>query len=185
MIRLSSTLSLALAVLVTPASAQIDTTNIPAPPLAQLARLEQFHGSYEHAGQFFAGIGPFAGTLLVRPVINGWYVEWVIETHHGPIDRELRLLTTWDERMKTYRTWRFESLPQSPRGTVEGRGWFEGSEFVVEWSDAEGPEGQHGSFRDRFRLDGPNELVIVTDVQPDGGKPIRLGVWRNRRLTAR
>ncbi|MGE0555657.1 MAG: hypothetical protein AB7R55_19660 [Gemmatimonadales bacterium] len=175
----------ALIALAAPAAAQVDTTEVPRPPKAELARLDRFLGSYEHVGQFYTGVGPFAGTLVVRPAIRGWYVEWIIETRHGPIDRELRMLTTWDERAKHYRTWRFETLPQSPTGTVEAKSWFEGSEFVMEWPDAEGPNGEHGPFRNRIRLDGPDELVIVSEAEPAPGKTVRLGVWRNRRMTSR
>lgn len=178
----AAALCIALLLAAAPSAAQIDTTALPRPPVERLADLGRFFGSYAHEGNFWMGEGPFRGTLDVGPAVKGWYVEWVINTHHGPIDRQLRMLTTWDERLGRYRIWRFETLPQSAPGTVEAEGRFEGGEFVMEWKESRGPQGQRGTFRNRIRMVGPDELVIVSEVTPESGEPFELGTWTNRRI---
>lgn len=174
-----------LALLPAPVIAQgSDTTAIPVPPAEQLAKLAPFFGSYEHDANDWMGVGPFRGTLDVGPAVKGWYVEWVINTHYGPIDRQLRMLVTWDERLGRYRIWRFETDSQSPPGTVEAEGSMQDDEFVMEWKEARGPRGQRGTFRNRVRMNGPNELVIVSEVEMESGETMQLGVWRNRRIIA-
>lgn len=159
-----------------------DTTRIPEPPTEQLAELSRFFGTYRHQDNYWRGAGPFRGTLDVGPAVKGWYVEWVIDTHYGPIDRQLRMLTTWDDELGRYRIWRFETGPQSPPGTLEAEGRFEGDEFVMEWKNARGPDGRRGTFRNRVRMEGPDELVIVSEGIPEGGEPVELGTWRNHRV---
>ena len=161
-----------------------DTTAIAAPPAEQLAELAPFFGSYSHDANEWMGVGPFRGTLDVGPAVKGWYVEWVINTHYGPIDRQLRMLVTWDEQLDHYRIWRFETEPQLPPGTVEAEGWIRGDEFVMEWKDSPGPDGEPGLFRNRVRMNGPNELVIVSEAELESGEPVELGVWRNYRIIA-
>ena len=164
------------------AAAQLDPDNLPQPPADELAALEQFFGSYEHSDQVWAGLGPWQGTLDVGPTVKGWYVEFVINTRFGPIDRQLRMLTTWDAELGRYRVWRFETTPQSPPGTVEADAWFEGDDFIMEWRDTRGPDGGRGIFRNRISLQGADELVIETRVEPDWGDPIHLGTWTSRRI---
>ncbi len=92
------------------------------------------------------------------------------------------MLTTWDRELGRYRVWRFETLPQLPPGAVEAEARFEGDEFIMEWRNTPGPSGGRGTFRNRIRMEGPDELVIVSEVEPERGGLIRLGVWRNRRV---
>lgn len=33
-------------------------------------------------------------------------------------------------------------------------------------------------------MDGPNELVIVSEVELENGETMELGVWRNQRIIA-
>ena len=171
------------ALICAPAAAQgPDTTAVPAPPAARLAALAPFFGAYSHSDNYWMGAGPFRGTLEVGPAVKGWYVEWVIDTHYGPIDRQLRMLTTWDDTLGQYRVWRFETLPQSPPGTVEAAGRFEGDEFIMEWKEFRGPRGQRGTFRNRIRMEGPDELVVISEVDPEDGETFQLAEWRNQRV---
>ena len=181
--RLGATASAALFLLgAAPVAAQLDTLHVPEPPTARLAALEPFFGRYVHTENTYAGMGPWRGTLDVRPTVKGWYVEWVIDARFGPIDRELRMLVTWDERLSRYRIWRFETTPQDPPGAIEGEGRLDHGELVMEWKNARGPDGQSGTFRNRVRMEGPDQLVIVTEVEPEGGSTFQLGVWRTLRV---
>ena len=173
---------LTLVLVASEADAQVDAEHPPQPPVERLAALEPFVGFYTHADQRWMDVGPFAGTLEVRPAVKGWYVEWVIDTHHRAIDRQLRMIMTWDENQGHYRVWRFETLPQQPPGTVEARARFVGDTLVMEWEGVPGPRGGAGTFRNRAFMDGPDELVIISDVLPDGtDRWIQLGEWRNER----
>lgn len=168
-----------------PAAAQTDTTNIPLPPTDRLARLEPFFGAWEHHDTYFAGLGPWNGTMTVGPAIKGWYVEFTILTKFGPIDRELRMLVTWDEDRSRYRVWRFETLPQDAPDAVEAEARFVGDEFVMEWKNTHGPDGTPGTFRNRIRLDGRDELVIISEAEPRGQPLITLSEWRSTRSKSR
>lgn len=166
----------------TDAHGQMDPGDPPEPPVERLAALQPFLGLYSHADQTFGPLGPWAGTLEVKPAVKGWYVEWVINTHHRAIDRQNRMIMTWDEKLGRYRVWRFETTPQLPRGVVEGSARFVGDTLVMEWEDFPGPRGGTGTYRNRAFMDGADELVIITDVLPDGAsEPILLGEWRNQR----
>lgn len=166
----------------TPAAAQTDTANVPRPPAAELAALERFFGTYQHSNSFYMGVGPFQGTLEVRPAIKGWYVEMIIDTRYGPIDRELRMLMTWDASLRHYRVWRFETTPQSPPGTIEAEARFVGDVLVMEWKHSRGPNGERGTFRNRIFMDGPDVLVTRSEAEPEGRGVVTLGVWRHRRV---
>ena len=181
---LRSTLPFAAALLLggAPLAAQTDTLEIPDPPAERLAALEPFFGSYVHTENTYAGVGPWRGTLDVRPALKGWYVEWVINTRYGPIDREARFLVTWDDDLGRYRVWRFDTMPQYPPGHIEGEGQLVGGELVLEWKDSPGPNGQKGAFRDRIRMEG-DDLVFVTEVDPEHGEPFQLSHWRTLRIS--
>jgi hypothetical protein len=175
-------LLLAAAAVPSRAGAQVDPENPPEPPTGQLAALEPFLGFYTHTDQRFAGVGPFNGTVEVKPAVKGWYVEWVIDTHHRAIDRQNRMIMTWDEKLGRYRVWRFETLPQQPPGTVEGSARFVGDTLEMVWEGMPGPWGGTGTFRNRAFMDGPDELVIISDVLPEGASErVRLTEWRSRR----
>lgn len=162
---------------------QLDAESPPQPPVEQLAKMRPFFGLYVHSDQSYAGLAPWSGTLEVGPAVKGWYVEWVINTHHAAIDRQLRMLMTWDDDLQRYRIWRFETAPQAPRERMEGEAHFIGDTLVMEWKDVPGPRGQPpGTFRNRAFMDGEDELVIITDVLQRGTSEwIRLGEWRNGR----
>ena len=162
--------------------AQADTTSFPAPPVEKLSALRPFLGLYVHTDNYWEDTGPWRGTLEVRPALKGWYVEFVVDTHFGPIDRQNRMILTWDDDLERYRVWRFETVPPLPPEAAEGRARFEGEELVMEWDTPPGPWGAGGTFRNRVSMDGPDELVIVSeDLPAGGGEPVRLSEWRNRR----
>lgn len=173
---------LVLSLFASAAYAQTDPENPPEPPVERLGVLEPFLGLYVHTDQTFGNLGPWAGTLEVRPAVKGWYVEWVINTHHRAIDRQNRMIMTWDEKLGRYRVWRFETTPQLPQGVVEGTARSVGDTLVMEWENVPGPRGGTGIYRNRAFMDGPDELLIITDVLPEGAtEHIRLGEWRNQR----
>lgn len=174
---------LAVGTVVAEGRAQLDAANPPQPPVEQLARFRPFFGLYVHTDQQYAGLGPWAGTLEIGPAVKGWYVEWVINTHHAAIDRQLRMMMTWDAELERYRIWRFETTPQAPPERMEGQGSFVGDTLVMEWDDVPGPRGQPpGNFRNRVFMDGQDEIVIITDVLPQGASErILLSEFRNRR----
>ena len=172
----------AIATLALPAvlHAQVDPDHIPEPPTAELRRLQPFLGSYSVTGTY-ADL-EWVGSLDLRPAVKGWYVEFEINPHSGPIDRQLRMLITWDPEAEEYRIWRFETTPPAPRGEVEGTGRFEGGEFVMEWAMPT-PDGQPGMFRNRMRMEGSDTLVIVSEGERANGQGgvVRIGVTTARR----
>lgn len=161
-------------------NAQLDPNNIPQPPTEALARLQPFFGTYtvtgKHAGR------EWAGTLDVRPAVKGWYVEWVFNVHSGPIDRQLRMLMTWDRDSDRYRIWRFATVPPAPAGRAEGTGRFTGKEFVMEWAEP-APDGEPGTFRNRAKMEDADTLVIVSEGERASaeGEIHRIGVTTARR----
>ncbi len=166
-----------------PAAAQLDTTHVPTRPAAQLDELQPFFGTYVYTDNYYGGMGPWRGTLTVRSAIKGWYVEWTINTRFGPIDRQLTMLTTWDEALGRYRIWRFETLPQDRPGAVEAEGRLEGGVFIMEWKESRGPNGERGTFRNRISMMGPDSIVIISEVQPEHGPTFKLGDWKGVRIS--
>jgi hypothetical protein len=169
-----------LAALLLPAigSAQTDPDNVPQPPSTELARLSPFLGSYSVTSEYVDQ--EWFGSLDLRPAVKGWYVEWEINVHSGPIDRQLRMMITWDRDAEAYRIWRFETLPAAPAERFEGTGRFEGDEFVMEWNEPT-PWGEPGLFRNRLVLDDPDTLLIISEGQPEGGEVVTVGVTTARR----
>ena len=162
------------------ASAQMDPQNVPKPPTAELAKLRPFLGLYEQTMDF-AGLA-WSGTLEVSPAVKGWYVEWVINTHHEQkIDRQLRMLMTWDRRLHKYRVWRFSTVDAEEGNEGEAR--FEGNELIMEWQtrDPRTAERVPAHYRNRITMKGPDELVIVTEGQRAGGKVEQIGITKARR----
>lgn len=158
--------------------AQTDPADIPEPPTEHLARFAPFLGTYAHTMDY-AG-QEWAGTLDVRPAVKGWYVEWEINTQSGPIDRQLRLLMTWDHEAERYRIWRFETLDPLPPDVNEGAGHFEDDAFVMEWA-LPAPDGAPGTFRNRVRMEGADTLVIVTEGERASGEVQQIGVTTAQR----
>src|SRR5690606_28358515 len=121
-----------------PAQESDDSAWVPTPPTEQLARLRPFLGLYRHSDQTWItdrpGQGPWRGTLEVKPAGKGWYVDWIISTQSGPIDRQLRMIMTWDDDAGEYRVWRFASSA-GDAGHM-GRVRFAGDDLVMEWHGA-------------------------------------------------
>ena len=165
------------------ARAQMDAEHPPEPPSERLAALRPFFGLYTHRNAEWRDVGRFNGTMKIGPAIKGWYVEWVIDTQSGAIDREARLLITWDETLGRYRVWGFATNAQDPPGAVEGTARFVGDTLFMEWEGKSGPPGAPpATYRNWLYMAGPDELVTVTDVLPKGAdKPILLGEWHNKR----
>jgi hypothetical protein len=161
-----------------------DSAWVPVPPTEQLARLRPYLGLYQHSGQTWIsdrpGQGPWRGTLEVKPAGKGWYVDWIISTQSGPIDRQLRMLVTWSVEGNEYRVWRFGSTP-GDAGHM-GRVRFEGDALIMEWNGAPMPDGSRGTFRNIVRLHGDDELVIRSEAENSEGSVVLLGEWTNRRL---
>jgi hypothetical protein len=156
------------------AHAQVDLENMPDPPTTELQRLKPFLGTYTLTSDYFGR--QWSGTLDVRPAVNGWYVEWEINIHGGPIERQLRMLATFDSSVKHFRIWRFETLPPEPSDRAEGKGRLEGGEFIQEWR-MPAPDGHPGTFRNRIRMQGPDTLVIISEGIRDGESGVtRIGV---------
>ncbi len=169
---------LLLLVLSNAAQAQTDPSNVPQPPTDALARLKPFLGTYTVTGNY-AG-QEWSGTIDVRPAVKGWYVEWEINVHSGPIDRQLLLLMTWDREKEQYRIWRFETQDQVSK--PEGTGKFSADEFLMEWA-MPAPDGEPGIFRNRVTMEDADTLVIVSEGEraSSKGKAQRIGVFTARR----
>lgn len=164
------------------ASGQSDPRNVPAPPATELAKFRPYLGMYEQTMDW-RGLA-FSGTIEVKPAVKGWYVEWIISTHHQQsIDRENRLIMTWDRNLKKYRVWRFETLDPLPPEATEGEVRFSGEELIMEWKGPKEPvRGMDVKFyRNRVRFTGKDEFEIVTEMEPKEGELRQLGVTRAKR----
>ena len=161
--------------------AKRDSNTRATPPTDALAPFEPFIGLYEFAGEWEGA--PYRGTLEVKPAVKGWYVEWVINVHSvresdPPIDRQLRMLTSWDRFAEQYRIWRFET--NNPVLMGGGKARFDGDAFIMEWRTP-GPDGERGTFRNRVFLKSPDEIVIVSEGERDSGEVEQIGVGTGKR----
>ena len=153
------------------ATAQTDPNNVPKPPAAELSKFEPFLGRYNQTMDY-AGL-KFSGTLEIKTAVKGWYIERIIltKTDDGKIDREYRSMVTFDKRLKSYRIWRFETVPPTNN---EMTGRFEGNEFIDEL-EFKNRDGSKGLFRNRHTMTNKDELRIVTESQDATGKVTPIG----------
>lgn len=160
------------------ASAQINPDNVPKPPSTELEKFAPFFGKYVVTSDY-AGM-KFSGTLEIKPVIKGWYIERTIlvKNEDGTIDREFRSMITFDTRLKTYRLWRFETT--QPRDN-EMRGRFHGAEFIEEM-EVKGRDGMREFFRNRTTMVNADELRIVTEIQDARGNVKPFGMTVAKRV---
>ena len=162
--------------------AQSDPRNVPKPPTDELSKFRPYLGMYEHTMEWMGQA--WSGTLEVKPAVNRWYVEWIIRTHYQQsIDRENRLIMTWDRKLGKYRIWRFETLDPLPPEVSEGEARFAGEELIMEWKGPATPiQGMDVKFyRNRVRFTAKDELEMVTEMEPRNGQMRRLGVTRAKR----
>lgn len=111
LLRINAILS-AMLVLGAICSPQTDPKNVPQPPTTELKKFDPFVGKYQVSGDF-ANL-PWTGTLELKKVIKGWYIEQTILVKTEGIDREFRILATWDKNVQKYRLWGFQTLPIMP-----------------------------------------------------------------------
>lgn len=160
------------------ATAQIDPNKVAKPPAAELKKFEPFLGKYTLMSDY-EGL-KFSGTLEIKPVIKGWYIERIIlvKNDDGRIDREFHSFITFDTSLKSYRVWRFET--EQPRNN-EASGRFEGNEFIEEL-EGKARDGSKEIFRNRYTMPNKNEVRIVTELQDATGKITPIGVTIAKRV---
>lgn len=138
---------------------------VPQPPSAELQKFEPFLGKYEVSGDY-ANL-PWTGTLELKKVIRGWYIEQIIQIKSPGIDREFWVLATWDKNTQKYRLWGFQTLPSQVEGDVR----FEYKEMITEFAYPT-PDGQKATSTNRYTFVGNNEL-LVTSYRHVGNEPVR------------
>ena len=161
------------------ATAQVDPNNVPKPPTAELKKFEPFLGKYNVTADY-ARL-KWSGTLEITPAVKGWYIERaiLIKTDDGKIDRELRLMITFDKRLKSYRMWRFDTTPPQTNNEMTGR--FEENEFIEE-AELKNPDGSKRIFRNRITMTNKDELRMVTESEDATGKVTQIGVTIGKRV---
>ena len=158
-------------------SPQTDPKNAPQPPTTELKKFDPFLGKYQVSGDF-ANL-PWTGTLELKKVIKGWYIEQTILVKTEGIDREFRILATWDKNVQKYRLWGFQTLPIMPDNGGEIR--FGGDEMITEWVSAR-PDGAHVTFSNRYRFVSKDELEILSYRQVGNGPAEKIGFLKGKRI---
>jgi hypothetical protein len=156
---------------------QTDPKNVPQPPTAELKKFDPFLGKYQVSGEF-ANL-PWTGTLELNRVIKGWYIEQIILIKTEGIDREFRILATWDKNVQKYRLWGFQTLPIMPDNGGEIR--FEGDEMITEWISVR-PDGSQVTSSNRYRFVSKDELEIVSFRQVGTGATGKIGFLKGKRM---
>jgi len=159
--------------------AQTDPNNVPKPPVAELKKFEPFLGKYNVTADY-AGL-KLSGTLEIKPAIKGWYIERTIlvKNDDGRIDRELRVMITFDTSLKSYHAWRFETLPPGTNNEMTVR--FEENEFIEE-AERTNPDGSKRIFRNRISMTNKDEMRIVSENSDAKGKVRQIGVTIAKRM---
>ena len=150
-------------------------------PVAELARLAPFVGTWATAMDRKGKTLP--GTMVIEPVVNGWYLERTNRTRSedGALDSEIRSLITWDPARGYYRIWRFVQLV--PQDKHDGVGRFEDGAFVEEYAFPPG-DPERKILRNRISLHGPDEMRIVSEIEGADGTVAVRGVVTARRAEA-
>jgi hypothetical protein len=156
---------------------QTDPRNVPQPPTAELRRFDPFLGKFKVSGEY-AHL-QWTGTLELKKVIKGWYIEQIILVKTEGIDREFWILATWDKNVQKYRLWGFQTLPIMPDNGGEIR--FEGDEMITEWVSAR-PDGSKATFSNRYRFVSKDGLEILSYRQVGNGPAEKIGFFRAKRM---
>jgi hypothetical protein len=171
----TNTLLMVVLVLPTLCFSQTNPKNVPQPPTDELKKFDPFLGKYNVSGDF--ANSQWAGTLELKRVIKGWYIQQIILVKTEGIDREFWLLATWDKSTQKYRLWGFQTLPF----TLEGDIRFEGGEMITEWVSVR-PDGTKVSDSNRYRLTSNGQLEIASYRQA-GNEPLtKIGFLTGERM---
>ena len=144
-------------------------------PTDELKKFDPFLGKYNVSGDF-ANL-QWAGTLELKRVIKGWYIQQIILVKTEGIDREFWLLATWDKSTQKYRLWGFQTLPF----TLEGDIRFEGDEMITEWVSVR-PDGTKVSDSNRYRLTSNGQLEIASYRQAGNEPMTKIGFLTGERM---
>lgn len=160
---------------------QTDPNNIPKPPTAKLKIYEPFFGKYNMTSDY--GGLKFDGTIEIKPVIKGWYVEQTIlvKSQGNKIDREFRMMVTYDTVQQKYRVWRFETLPVIPFETTLRT---EGADIILEMQVPSLKEGgPQEIIYNRYSMVSKDQMKILSEVRSLDGKVIEhVGVSNATRM---
>ena len=160
---------------------QTDPNRIPKPPTEKLKIYEPFFGKYNMTSDYSGII--FNGTIEIKPVIKGWYIEQTIlvKSSDNRIDREFRMMVTYDSIQNKYRVWRFETLPPIGSETTLRT---EGNDIILEAKFPPlTPGGQEEIFYNRYTMVTPDSMRIVSEVRSPEGKLIeQVGVSTATRI---
>ena len=160
---------------------QTNPNNIPKPPTAKLKIYEPFIGRYNMTSDY--GGLKFNGTIEIKPVIKGWYVEQTIlvKSEDSKIDREFRMMVTYDSVQSKYRVWRFETLPVIPFETTLRT---EGSDIILEMTVPPLKEGgPQEIIYNRYSMVSKDQMKILSEVRSLDGKVIEhVGVSNATRI---
>ena len=153
--------------------AQTNPNNIPKPPTDKLNIYEPFFGKYTMVSDY-AGL-KFNGTIEIKPVIKGWYVEQIIllRSQDNKIDREFHMMVTYDKKQNKYRVWRFETLPPVPEN-IEITLRTEGTDIILE---SKGPtlqlDGKPIIVYNRYSKPSEDQLKIVSETHSLDGQVLK------------
>lgn len=166
---------------ITKSFGQTDPNNVPKPPISKLKIYEPFFGKYKMTSDY--GGARFNGTIEVKPVIKGWYVEQtiLIKSSDNKINREFRMMVTYDSLQQKYRVWRFETLPPAPFETTLRT---EGADIILEMQIPPMKEGgQQEVFYNRYTMVSKNHMKIISEARTIDGKLIEhIGVSNATRI---
>lgn len=139
------------------------------PPTEKLKVFEPYFGKYEQTMNY-AG-RKWSGTMEIKPIIKGWYVDWTILTksEDNKIDREYHMLVTYDTTINKYRIWRFETLPPNNNEISLST---KGTDIIVEMKvpHLDGPNGPPVIFYNRYSKPASDQIKIVTEFHSIDGK---------------
>jgi hypothetical protein len=164
--------------------AQTEVVNVPRQSLAELKKFNPYLGMYNVNGEWQGS--KFTGTFEWKPAIKNWYLESTIQVQDESkkMDRELRIMMTWDAKLQKYRLWRFQTSPHSPPDQLEGEAKFINDELVQEWKFKD--ETGEYTFRNRLKMTSPDQLLIISEEEEGVSKKVtQLGTTSCTRIATK
>ena len=151
--------------------AQTDRNNLPRQSLAELKKFNPYLGKYTVTCDWLGAKS--TGTFEWKPAIKNWYLESTIQLQDAEkkMDRELRIMMTWDDELQKYRLWRFQTSPHAPADQLEGEAKFVNDELVQEWKLKD--EKGNFIFRNRLKMITPNKLLIISEEEEGEPKKVK------------
>src|SRR5205823_8564730 len=121
----------------------------------------------------------WTGKVVIKPAVEGWFVQWQFLVSSNGKNRENRWMVTYDPKTTRYRIWRFETAPLLPN--PEGEALWDGGKFITRW-DFINRKGAKGIYQNTLWINSAGELEGKSEFDEHGKRAFIIEEFKCRRL---